>query len=190
MDDLANQLAAWEAEGSAEPAGASDTQAFQAYARETALRARDDALTADEFFALRTCALVRNFDGIAAASHEKPKRRIAEDVSLQEETAYREGGECGDDTVDRPEQDDENARAGLQKIHSVTTLAHHFGPDEMRLILTFGTRDRTTSYSKELLELMPGMREGVLPAPIADVSLDQRRAAMRADIVDVYGGFA
>ena len=190
LDDLADQLAAWEAEEDAEAARAWDTSAFRAYARETVLRARDDAMTADEFFALRTCALVQNFDGIAAASHEKPKRRITEDVSLLEEPVYREGEECGAEAFDRIEQQDEVANAGLQKITSVTALAHHFAPDEMRRILTFDTRDRTTSYSKELLELMPGMREGVLPAPIADARLEQRRTALRADIVNVYGGFA
>ena len=57
--------------------------------------------TVDEYYALRDTMLVKNFDGIAAASHEKPKRRVDDDAHVDEEPFFREGGDA--DVGSRPD---------------------------------------------------------------------------------------
>ena len=108
---------------------------------------------------------MQDFDGIAAASHEKPKRRVDDDAHVKEQPLYREGGDADRQGLDQLEAADEMAKAGLARLGATATLAHRFEPAEMRRIMAFDTRERNTAYSKDLLDTMPGMREGSLPSP-------------------------
>ena len=144
--------------------------------------------TVDEYYALRATMLVNNFDGIAAASHEKPKRRVDDDAQVKEEPLLREGGDADGRGLDQMEAADEVVKAGLAKLGTTATLAHRFEPDEMKRIMAFDTRERVTAYSKELLDTMPAMREGSLPSPSESGALERRRRALRDDIIEVYGG--
>ena len=85
---------------------------------------------------------------------------------------------------------DEVAKAGLAKLGATATLAYRFEPHEMDRIMAFDTRERTTAYSKELLETMPAMREGSLPSPSDGGALVRPRRELREDILEVYGGHA
>ena len=53
-----------------------------------------DRFTVDEYYAWRVTQLVQNFDGIAAANHEKPKRRVDDDATVMEAPVFRDGGEA------------------------------------------------------------------------------------------------
>ena len=187
---LAELADAWDATdatgGVAEPAFKGDT-AGAAHVAELIDGAQSDRLTASEYYALRVTTLVRNFDGIAAASHEKPKRRIEDDAHVKEEPLFREGGDGEGPGLDQVEAADEMAKAGLAKLGASATIAHRFEPDQLERIMAFDTRDRTTAYSKDLLEAMPAMREGSLPSPSEDAALEQRRKDNRKDVAEVYG---
>ena len=54
--------------------------------------------------------------------------------------------------------------------------------------MTFDTRERSTAYSKELLDTVAAMREGSSPSPSDNGALERRRRALREDIIDIYGG--
>ena len=177
LDELADALEAAEAtEGEPEP-----TQPDAVL-----VGARAERLTVDEYYAMRVTMLVKNFDGIAAASHEKPKRRVDDDAHVKEQPQYREGGEG----LDQMEAADEMAKAGLARLGATATLAHRFEPEEMKRIMAFDTRERNTAYSKDLLDTMPGMREGSLPSPADGGALERRRGALREDVLEVYGWHA
>ena len=47
-----------------------------------------DMLSIDEYFALQTVSIARNYDGIAHAQAEKPKRQIDRDVLIPEQPLY------------------------------------------------------------------------------------------------------
>ena len=85
---------------------------------------------------------------------------------------------------------DEVAKAGLAKLGATATLAHRFEPDEMRRIMAFDTRERTTAYSKELLDAMPSMAEGSLPSPAESSAMQRKRTELRENIIEIYGGHA
>ena len=181
LDELADALQAAEAtEGGPEPTPADAA----------VVGARADRLTVDEYYAMRVTVLVKNFDGIAAASHEKPKRRVDDDAHVKEEPLFWEGGDADGRGLDQVEAADEVAKAGLAKLGATATLAHRFEPDEMRRIMAFDTRERTTAYSKELLDTLPGMREGSLPSPSDGSALERQRKVLREHILEVYGGLA
>ena len=57
--------------------------------------------------------LVNNFDGIAAASHEKPKRRVDDDAQVKEQPLLREGGDADGRGLDQMEAADEVVKAGF-----------------------------------------------------------------------------
>ena len=152
--------------------------------------ARGERMTIDEYYALRRAALVKNFDGIAAASHEKPKRRIDDDAHIKEEPILREGGDADGRGLDQVEAADEVAKAGLAKLGSSTTIAHRFTADEMKRILAYDTRERTSAYSKDLLDAMPSLADGSLPSPLEVSAVERRRKELREEVIDIYGGHA
>ena len=67
----------------------------------------------DEYYALRATMLVKNFDGIAAASHEKPNRRVDDDAHVNEEPLFREGGDADGGGLDQMEAVTEVVKAGV-----------------------------------------------------------------------------
>ena len=51
----------------------------------------EDLLSVTEYNALQTLSIARNYDGIAHAQAEKPKRQIDRDVKIPEQPVYIEG---------------------------------------------------------------------------------------------------
>ena len=48
----------------------------------------EDLLSVEEYMALQTLSIARNYDGIAHAQAEKPKRQIDRDVLIPEQPLY------------------------------------------------------------------------------------------------------
>ena len=53
----------------------------------------EDLLSVTEYNALQTLSIARNYDGIAHAQAEKPKRQIDRDVKIPEQPLYVEGAD-------------------------------------------------------------------------------------------------
>ena len=75
-----------------EEAEATDVGPEQTPGELPAVNDHAERFSVDEYYARRAARLVQNFDGIAAASHEKPKRRVDDDATVMEAPAFREGG--------------------------------------------------------------------------------------------------
>ena len=54
---------------------------------------QEDLLSVEEYIALQTLSIARNYDGIARAQSEKPKRQIDRDVLIPEQPLYVENSD-------------------------------------------------------------------------------------------------
>ena len=102
----------------------------------------DGLMSIEEYCALETVRTVRNFDGIAQARSEKPKRQIEMDQQIPEHPIFTVGsGNVGDDA--QVEAAEMRAREGLGSMDQVLRLAHHFEPTTLAEILVFILRSIT-----------------------------------------------
>ena len=107
----------------------------------------------EEYCALETVRVAANFDGIADARLEKPKREVDQDVRVPEMPVFQEGAE-NDDTgrADVPGSD-ERANVGLRKLGQSCRPAHRFATSVLHSIMRFETREKNTKFSKALCNL-------------------------------------
>jgi hypothetical protein len=133
----------------------------------------EDLLSVEEYFALQTLSIARNYDGIAHAQAEKPKRQIDRDVLIPEQPLYVEGADGtslgGEGQIENI--GDDKTAALRQNIH----LAHRFEDTDLKDILAYNTAERRQAFVKELEETA-FMLDGVLPPPT-----EHKRAAIRRE---------
>ena len=147
----------------------------------------EDLLSVTEYNALQTVSIARNYDGIAHAQAEKPKRQIDRDVKIPEQPLYVEGADGtslgGEGQIER--LGDDRTATLRQNVH----LAHHFEKADLDEILAFQTAERTQAFLKELQET-GFMQHGALPAPAEQTRAEKRREDLRHRILAPYEGLA
>ena len=149
--------------------------------------ARDELLSVAEYNALQTLSIARNYDGIAHAQAEKPKRQIDRDAKTTEQPLYVEGADGtswgGEGQIER--LGDDKTAALRQTVH----LAHHFDRADLDDILAYKTAERTTAFLKELQETGFMQHEG-LPPPADQTRVAMRREDLLHRILAPYEGLA
>ena len=111
---------------------------------------KDDFITAKEYFALQTLSIARNYDGIARAQAEKPKRQIDRDVLIPEQPLYKEGADAS--TLGGEGQLEDIGGDKGATLRQNIQLAHRFEPADLKDILDFNTAERRQAFVKELEE--------------------------------------
>ena len=110
--------------------------------------ARGELLSVAEYNALQTLSIARNYDGIAHAQAEKPKRQIDRDAKTTEQPLYVEGADGtswgGEGQIGR--LGDDKTAALRPTVH----LAHHFDRADLDDILAYKTAERTPAFMEEL----------------------------------------
>ena len=141
-------------------------------------------ITTEEYCAIMALQVDGNFDGIAAARSEKPKRQIDEDRNIKEKPARVEGA-SGDDALGAQEAGaSERARLGLGSLGQSLVIAHYFNKQTLEEVLSFETRERRTPFSKELSK-QSLMKDGRLPEPLsADAA--RWRQALQENVIQPY----
>ena len=108
----------------------------------------DNLLSVEEYIALQTHPLLRNYDGIAHAQAEKPKRQIDRDVLIPEQPLFVEGADGtswgGEGQIERLPAD--SSTSVSHNVH----LAHHFEAADLEDILTYNTAERRQAFEGEL----------------------------------------
>ncbi len=103
-------------------------------------------LSVEEYNALQTQSIARNFDGIAHAQSEKPKRQIDRDVLIPEQPLYVEGAEGtsrgGEGQIENLGED--KAATLRQNVQ----LAHRFEAADLQDILDYNTAERRQAFVK------------------------------------------
>ena len=101
---------------------------------------RMDLLSVEEYIALQTLAIARNYDGIAHAQAEKPKRQIDRDALIPEQPLYVEGADGtsygGEGQIEN--LGDDRTASLRQNVH----LAHRFEEADLKDILAYDTAER------------------------------------------------
>ena len=146
-----------------------------------------DLLSVREYNALQTLSIARNYDGIAYAQAEKPKRQIDRDVKIPEQPLYIEGADgavWGGEGQGERHEDDRTATFG-RNVH----LAHRFAQADLDEILAYKTAERTQAFIKELQET-GFMSNEELPQPAEQKRIDIRREDLRGRLVGPYEALA
>ena len=147
----------------------------------------EDLLSVEEYFALQTLSIARNYDGIAHAQAEKPKRQIDRDVLIPEQPLYVEGADGtslgGEGQIENIGND--KTAALRQNVH----LAHRLADDELKDILAYNTAERRQAFVKELEETA-FMQDGVLPPPREHTKIAIRREDLSDRLLAPFQGLA
>ena len=122
----------------------------------------EELLSVGEYFALQTVSIARNYDGIAHAQAEKPKRQIDKDVCIPEQPLYVDG-------IEGTSLGGEAQFENLGDVKSATlnqnvNLAHRFDESDLKDTFDFNTSDRKQAFVKKLEETA-FMWDGELPPP-------------------------
>ena len=143
-------------------------------------------LTMPEYCAMWALRVASNFDGIAAARSEKPKRQIDEDRHVKETPLWVEGA-AGDEDLDvQAEGAGELQRLGLGSVGQSLHIGHRFAGQALEDVLRFETRERKTAFSKELCK-QTLMKDGQLPKPLpADSAC--KREELQTQVLQPYSG--
>jgi hypothetical protein len=144
-------------------------------------------MTVQEYNAFVAVHVSANFDGIANARTEKPKRQIDADCQVAEAPVAREGGGNDGSADVQVEGAEERARLGLGMMGQNVRIAQRLDADTLDRVLRFETKERRTAYSKELCSL-PLMSEGDLPAPSPNEAGRKRQEKLRDEVLLPYGG--
>ena len=147
----------------------------------------EELLSVGEYFALQAVSIARNYDGIAHAQAEKPKRQIDKDVCILEQPLYVDGTEG---TSFGGEAHVEN----LGDVKSATlrqnvNLAHHFNESDLKDIFDFDTSDRKQAFVKELEETA-FIWDGELPPPTEHKKVAIRREVLNDRLLAPFQGLA
>ena len=103
-------------------------------------------LNVEEYLALQTLSIARNYDGIAHAQAEKPKRQLDSDVKIPEQPLYEEGT---DGTAWGGEGQIENLGDSKTAILQQTFhLAHIFEKKDLDDILSYNIAEKNRSSWK------------------------------------------
>ena len=147
----------------------------------------EDLLSVTEYNALQTLSIARNYDGIAHAQAEKPKRQIDRDVKIPEQPLYVEGADGtslgGEGQIER--LGDDSTAPLRRNVH----LAHHFDQADLDEILAYKTAERTQAFLKELQET-GFMKNEELPAPTEQNRIAIRREDLHDRLVAPYEALA
>jgi hypothetical protein len=144
----------------------------------------DGLISTEEYCALETVRSARNYDGIAQARSEKPKRQSEMDQQVPEQPIFTAGhGDVEGDA--QTEAAAMRAREGLGSMVQVTRLAHYFDDESLDQILSFTTAQRTIGFVKELQGNMI-MQGGELPQPRESADLVRRRAINQINLVKKF----
>ena len=120
--------------------------------------------TVAEFCSLETCSIARNFDGVAQARPEKPKRQIDVDRDIAEQPLGVEGGAIAADADAQTETMASRADTGLAVFGQDARLARRLDGATLNEIRAFDTADRTHAFVKDLQDkglMIAGEGEGV-----------------------------
>ena len=146
---------------------------------------RENMLSIDEYFALQTNSIARNYDGIAQAKADKPRRKIDRDVLVPEQPLYVEGTDGavfgGEGVCERV---DASKRTTLRQN---VKHAHRFDESELKDILEFNTAERRQRFVKEFAET-GFMLHGELPAPAVSGEVARRREDTHERILAPFSG--
>ena len=147
----------------------------------------EELLSVTEYNALQTLSIARNYDGIAHAQAEKPKRQIDRDAKIQEQPLYVEGTDGtawgGEGHIER--LGDDKSATLRQNVH----LAHHFNQEDLEVILAYKTAERTQAFVKELQET-GFMQDGELPPPAEQNRIARRREDLSERLLAPFQGLA
>ena len=116
-----------------------------------------------EYCALETVRTAANFDGIAEARSEKPKRQIDADQQVVEQPVAWQADGDGANADAQVEGAAARSVLGLGDVGQPVVIAHHFNDDTLQTIINFETGQRTEDFVKDLKQT-PLMKEG-LPQP-------------------------
>ena len=140
-----------------------------------------------EYIALQTLTVARNYDGIAHAQAEKPKRQIDRDVLVPEQPLYVE-------SADHPSGGGEGQIENLPSSKATTLglnvhLAHRFDDAALSEILAFNAADRKQAFVRGL-ETTSFMQDGHLPLPFEDNQIKIRREHLSDVLSEPFRGLA
>ena len=148
---------------------------------------RMDLLSVEEYIALQTLAIARNYDGIAHAQAEKPKRQIDRDALIPEQPLYVEGADGtsygGEGQIEN--LGDDRTATLRQNVH----LAHRFEEADLKDILAYDTAERRQAFVKELEEIA-FMHDGELPPPTDRKKVEIRREDLSDRLLTPFQGLA
>ena len=146
-----------------------------------------DLLSVEEYIALQTLAIARNYDGIAHAQAEKPKRQIDRDALIPEQPLYVEGVDGtsygGEGQIEN--LGDDRTASLRQNVH----LAHRFEEADLKDILAYDTAERRQAFVKELEEIA-FMHDGELPPPTDRKKVEIRREDLSDRFLTPFQGLA
>ena len=144
----------------------------------------DGLISIEEYCALETFRTARNYDGIAQARSEKPKRQSEMDQQVPEQPIFTAGhGDVEGDA--QTEAAAMRAREGLGSMDQVTRLTHYFDEESLDQILGSTTAQRTTAFVQGLQGNMI-MQGGELPQPRESQELLRRRASNHRNLVEKH----
>ena len=103
-------------------------------------------MTVQEYNAFVAVHVSANFDGIANARTEKPKRQIDADCQVAEAPVAREGGGNDGSADVQVEGAEERARLGLGMMGQNVRIAQRLDADTLDRVLRFETKERRTAY--------------------------------------------
>ena len=146
-----------------------------------------DLLNVEEYIALQTLAIARNYDGIAHAQAEKPKRQIDRDALIPEQPLYVEGVDGtsygGEGQIEN--LGDDRTASLRQNVH----LAQRFEAADLKDILAYDTAERRQAFVKELEEIA-FMHDGELPPPTDRKKVEIRREDLSDRLLTPFQGLA
>lgn len=132
-----------------------------------------------------TVSIARNFDGIAQARTEKPKRQIDVDRDIAEQPVFAETSTDGVEADAQTEAMAGRTSTGLEVFGQNSRLSHRFDDDALLEIMSFNTADRTQAFVKDLQDT-PLMTAGELPDP-ASVALRETMKTELSNVLDLNG---
>ncbi len=147
-----------------------------------------DMVTAEEYCALRVVEVSDNFDWIAEAGRNKPKREadVARTI-LERPLGLDEAGEAQHDS--NTEGAEAMLKLGIMELGANVLHTYHFTEEELNDVIGFQARDRMSAFSRGLIEL-PVMANGCLPGCGDESHAERARDAVAAFAETVYGTVA
>ena len=139
----------------------------------------------EEYLALETVKTSCNFDGLADASSEKPKRKVDTDAEVQEQPVFTTGAAADEGAECQVEGAAIRAKHGFSVLGADTSLAHRFNEDTLRKMSTLDTAERVSAFVRALKQL-PLMASATLPPTACPQAAHQRGEQLRADSVRGY----
>ena len=97
---------------------------------------------------MQTMHVARNYDGIAQAQAEKPRRQVDRDALVPEQPLYQEGSDGA--KWGGEAQNEVFASDQMTTLRQNVDLAHRFNATDLNDIITYRTAERRQALIREL----------------------------------------